>query len=103
MTVNHCCRILGTTRGHPGSWNDKTLVLFDTFIKDIKRGDLLQDYTFELLERCGEEVIAMKYQGVWVLVENGYHPWLVTVPPFTNSNYWDEIRSGMDRVHEEGH
>lgn len=27
MTVNHRRRILGTTRGHPGSWNDKSVVL----------------------------------------------------------------------------
>ena len=48
MTVNHRRRILGTTRGHPGSWNDNTLVLFDTFIRDIKRGEILDDYMFEV-------------------------------------------------------
>ena len=92
MAINHRRRILGTTRGHPGSWNHKTLVLFDTFIKDIKAGHILQDYKFELLERRGEEIVAVKYQGVWIVVDNGYHPWSITVPPFTNSNYRDEIR-----------
>ena len=29
LTVNHRRRILSSTRGHPGHWNDKTLVLFD--------------------------------------------------------------------------
>ena len=48
MTVNHRRRILGTTRGHPGSWNDKTIVLFDTFIRRIKFGEILDDYTFEV-------------------------------------------------------
>ena len=43
LTVNHRRRILGSTRGHAGSWNGKTAVLFDTFIKTIKRGDILQD------------------------------------------------------------
>ena len=43
MKFNHRQRILGTTRGHPGSWNDKLVVLFDTYIKAIKRGEILQD------------------------------------------------------------
>ena len=92
ITVNHRRRILGTTRGHPGSWNDKTLVLFDTFIKGIKRGDILDDYEFELMERRGDTVVPVKYRGVWIVVDNGYHAWSITVPPFTNTNYQDEIR-----------
>jgi len=90
-TVNHRRRILGITRGHPGSWNDKTLVLFDTFIKDIKHGDILQDYTFKLLERRRDDIVKVKYQGVWIVVDNGYHAWPMTVPPFKNSEYRDEI------------
>ena len=32
-TVTHWKQILGTTFSHPGTWNDKTLVLFDDSIK----------------------------------------------------------------------
>ena len=92
MTVNHRRRILGTTKGHPGSWNDKTIVFFDTFIKAIKRGDILQDNIFELLERREGEIVRVKYRGVWIVVDNGYHKWSVTVPPFKNTNFRDEIR-----------
>ena len=53
-------------------WNDKTVVLFDTFIKAIKRGDILQDNVFELLERHGDKIVAVKYRGVWIAVDNGY-------------------------------
>jgi hypothetical protein len=73
MTVNHRRHILGTTSGHPGSWNDKTVVLFDKFLRDIKRGAILDDYEFELLEHQNGEVVAVKYRGVWVIVDNGYH------------------------------
>ena len=31
-TVTHYHQILGTTCGHPGTWNDKTLILSDDFI-----------------------------------------------------------------------
>ena len=91
-TVNHLREILGTTSGHPGSYNDKSTILYDEFIKDIKSGAILDDYEFELLERRDGKVIAVKYRGVWVVVDNGYHNWSVTVPPFTNSNRYDEIR-----------
>lgn len=92
MTVNHRRRILGTTRGHPGSWNDKTLVLFDEFLRGIKRGEILQDVEFELFEDRNGEIVTVKYTGVWVIVDNGYLSWATTVPPFTNTTFRDEIR-----------
>ena len=66
-------------------------MLFDTFIKAIKRGDIFQDNVFELLERRGDQIVAVKYRGVWIVVDNGYHDWSVTIPPFKNSNFRDEI------------
>ena len=92
MTVNHRRRILGSTRGHPGSWNDKTVVLFDDFLMDIKRGKILQDNEFGLLERRSDGVARVKYQGVWVVVDNGCHNWSTAVPPFKNTNMRDKIR-----------
>ena len=91
MTVNHHRRILGTTRGHPGPWNDKTVVLFDTYIKAIKFGEILQDNIFTLLEKRGCKIVEVKYQGVWLVVDNGYHDWSIPMPPFTNTNFRDEI------------
>ena len=91
MTVNHRCRILGSTKGHAGSWNDKTVILFDTFVKATKRGEILQDNVFENFEQRGDEIVAVKYQGVWVMVYNGYHDWSTTIPPFKNSIFCDEI------------
>jgi hypothetical protein len=44
------------------------------------------------LSERDSKVIAVKYRGEWVVVDNGYHNWSVTVPPFTNSNRYDEIR-----------
>ena len=35
LSCNHRWRILHTTKGHPGRWNDKTLVLFDEFVRGI--------------------------------------------------------------------
>jgi hypothetical protein len=32
LSANHRRRILTTTQGYPGRWNDKTLVLFDDLV-----------------------------------------------------------------------
>ena len=51
LTTNHRRQILSTTTGHPGRWNDKTLVLYDSFVKNISNGRNLNDLTFQLYER----------------------------------------------------
>ena len=78
LTANHRREILGTTSGHPGSFNDKTVVLYDNFVNDMKSGEIFDDHTFELLERHGEDVVAVTYQGAWLVVDNGYHNWSIT-------------------------
>jgi hypothetical protein len=42
--------ILSTTWGHPGRWNDKTLVLFDDFVCGLKDGTILSDMELQLFE-----------------------------------------------------
>lgn len=83
LTVNHRRLILGTASGHPGSFNDKTVVLYDNFITDIKSGKKFDDHIFELLEKSDGQIIRVKYCGVWVVVDNGYHNWSITVPPYS--------------------
>ena len=68
MTVNHRWRILGSTKDHPGSLNDKTVALFDKFDKDIKRVHMLQDNAFELFEMRGNRIVWVKYREVWLMV-----------------------------------
>lgn len=93
VTVNHRRRILSTTDGHPSRWNDKTLVLFDDFVKGIHDGTILDDATFELLERGPNgETVTVTYRGAWLMVDNGYLRWSTTVPPLKNTIYYNEIR-----------
>lgn len=93
VTVNHRRRILFSTTGGPGRWNDKTTVLFDEFVSGIHDGDIMQDNEFELLERGRDGSIrTVKYKGGYVIVDNGYLRWSVTVPPFKVSNKQSEIR-----------
>jgi hypothetical protein len=47
ISVNHRRRILSTTTGHPSRWNDKTLILYDTFARGIHDGKIIQDVNFK--------------------------------------------------------
>jgi hypothetical protein len=93
MTVSHRRRILSTTTGHPARWNDKTLVLFDSFTTGIRKGELLSDVTYNLFEKDGDgEVKEVTYKGGWLLVDNGYLKWSCTIPPYKESILFTETR-----------
>ena len=84
ISVTRWRRVLSSTKGHPSRWNDKSIVWFDDFQIKMKEGRFMPDFAFELLERDTEgNIITKKYKGVWSMVDNGYHLWPTTVPPFT--------------------
>lgn len=93
IVVNHRRRILGTTNGHPARWNDKTIVRFDEIAMGLKSGNVLDNFTFELYDfNSNDEIIKVKYRGPWLIVDNGYHMWSVTIPPFKTTTSRKEIR-----------
>ena len=93
MTVNHRRKILWTTPGHPSRWNDKTVVLFDKFVRGIHEGEYLSDVEFELHEfDMAGNVVNAKYRGAWVMVDNGYLPWSITQAPIKSTLDMREIR-----------
>ncbi len=68
------------------------MVRLDCFISGIRDGTILEDLEFELLVYDNEgDVIAVKYKGVYVIVDNGYLAWSCTVPPYTVTSNSDEI------------
>ena len=92
-TVAHTRQILGTTCGHPGTWNDKTLILFDDLIRGVQDGKYLSENEFNLLELDEEgNEIEVTYKGAWFIVDNGYLNWSCTVPPLKNPTTYQEIR-----------
>jgi hypothetical protein len=48
LTINHRRQILHSTTGHPGRWNDKTLVRFDSFMSELRNGAFDSTMSFEL-------------------------------------------------------
>jgi hypothetical protein len=92
-TVTHYHQILGTTCGHPGTWNDKTLVLFDELIRGVHEGKLYSDYEFQLYELdANNKQRLVTYQGAWFIVDNGYLDWSCTVPPLKHPTTYEQIR-----------
>lgn len=95
ITTNHRRRIMSTTHGHPARWNDKTLVKFDSFATGLKEGkNCLKDLEFELYEynAMDESVTTKKYMGAWLMVDNGYLNWAVTIPPMKIANTRAQLR-----------
>ena len=43
-TVTHSHQILGTTCGHPGTWNDKTLIMYDELIRGVNTRKMYLNY-----------------------------------------------------------
>ena len=86
VTVTHWRQIIGTTIGHPGTFNDKTVIMFDRLLGDIHNNHLKDDHQFTLLEKDANNNIAEKeYVGAWFIVDNGYLNWSCTVPPMKHA------------------
>lgn len=92
-TVTHWKQILGTTCGHPVTWNDKTLIIFDELIQGVHEGKLMNKQEFKLFELNKEGIVEeVTYQGAWFIVDNGYLNWSTTVPPMKHPISYEEIR-----------
>ena len=71
VTVDHSRRILGTTSGHPGTWNDKSLILYDELICQVKKGVIPDNFSFKLYEYDhNNNIVEATYKGVWFMVDN---------------------------------
>jgi hypothetical protein len=94
LTANHRRRILHTTRGGPGRWNDQTMVTYDTFVSGLHDGSVLKDVSFELLEKdvATGTIFKRKYHGAYVITDNGFHDHSTTIPPIANTVHVPEIR-----------
>ena len=93
VTVTHWRQILATTCGHPSTWNDKTIVLFDDLIRGVNDGSIFGNNEFKLLERDSKgNVQEVTYVGAWFMVDNGYLAWSCTVPPIKDAVTYKYIR-----------
>ena len=92
LTCNHRRRILHSTAGGPGRWNDQTMVRLDKFIGSVRAGTLFGDHEFELesMDHVSGMIVRTRYWGVYVICDNGYLDWSCTVPPFAMTSMQDK-------------
>lgn len=90
VTVNHLRQILGSINGHPGTWNNTTLILFDRFICSVHNGKLNEDYEFKLYEKDVDiKIQHITYKcGSWYIM-NIYHGH-VQFLPFVSQSDWSQ-------------
>ena len=80
-----------TRRSRSLEWYDYGKVWY--ILTDVRAGRILTDNEFELLSYNKEgNVISVWYNGVYVIVDNGYLAWSCTVPPIFVTNKIDETR-----------
>ena len=93
MTVAHTRQILGSTCGHPATYNDKTLIMFDELVSNVNDGLVPDNFEFMLYEHDKNgEVVEVTYKGVWFMVDNGYLSWSCTVPSVKDGTSYKVIR-----------
>ncbi len=69
------------------------MALFNDFVRGIYEGSLMEDVSFELLERNAQgHINSVRYKGPWLIVDNGYLNWSTTVPPLKVTADEKEIR-----------
>lgn len=92
IVVNHRRRILHSTSGHPSRWNDKTLAMFDNFLMGLNKGTILDDSIFNLQTTKKKNDEEIKFQGGWLLCDNGYPEWSCLIPPLKDPATYPELR-----------
>jgi hypothetical protein len=89
ISVNHRRRILATSDGCPGRWNDKSVLRFDRFLCDIRSG---KHYSNEVFSHYDAEGVLHEYRGGLGLSNNGYLKWSSLMPPLKESSNYADIR-----------
>ena len=60
--------------------------MFDELTSKVHSRNIPEDYEFDLFEKVKDDnVVEVRYKGVWFMVDNGYLSWLCTVLPDNNA------------------
>jgi hypothetical protein len=90
VTVDHTCRCMHVSEGHPGSRTDKTIVKTDEFLQAIRRKEILwDDVLFELYRADGTKFLV---RGAYLISDNGYAKWRMLQAPIKSSSSLDELK-----------
>ena len=89
MTVDHSKRFPATTIGHYGTTSDKTIVKFDGYISKVRFDKAFTEAKFKI--QISEKKWIVE-QGVYLLVDGGYHKWRIMICPLKHTVDTDKAR-----------
>lgn len=103
VVVDHKRQILSTTHGFRGALNDKTIIRYDGFIREIRTNALFTSYSFVVHDTVDAPLELRT--GAYLICDGGYHEWkcLITSLPVTTdplrqmwSNRLESIRKDVE-------
>jgi hypothetical protein len=72
VIADHTRRICSATPGTAGSFNDKTIIKFDTIAESLHKGSMYADVQYELFDKDGN----LHWTGnPYLICDGGYHRW----------------------------
>jgi len=92
VIVDHNRKILYTTRGFPGSFNDKTICKYDAYVNGLRTGTLYKNIEYELDFEDGQK---RKLKHVYLISDGGYPEESIFMNPLgarweADEVYWSE-------------
>ena len=92
-TIAHWLQMMGSTCGHPATWNDETMNLHDDLVRGVKDGVVFEDNEFTLLEHdANENTIDAMHKGARFMVDNGCLSWSCAVAPIEDDGSCEHIK-----------
>jgi hypothetical protein len=77
VVCDHSGRARETLKGSLGSFNDKTVVVFDEFVANLRTNPFFTKFAFEVMRSVRANDREMVH-GAYVVVDGGYHQWEAT-------------------------
>jgi hypothetical protein len=82
MTCDHTRRIMACSGGFPGTFNDKTISRYDTFITAVGSDELFTNFEYTIQTEQGLET----RKGAHLICDGGYHHWSHMICGFKQSD-----------------
>lgn len=82
VTVAHDMRIMNVCSMFAGRFNDKTKILYDSYVQKL-RGDFYDGFHYQTKNSRGEETTWSK---PYLICDNGYHRWVQLMCPYKTTS-----------------
>jgi hypothetical protein len=105
VTCTHSRRIIGVTKGFPGTVSDKTICRYDSFLIALRTQSRYLQLSYQLYNTQDDTLETMR--GAYVICDGGYYKWRTMQCPRKNisildmikfSKYLESVRKDIERT-----